>query len=112
VVPCVKLSMNKLTRSISVGDQIFTLSIFLKSAVFIHVAGQYIKHYPDVVQRLSGLAHDWQLFVTLGGKSLHIIQALSSHACGVIYRYCSDARCVVPMLCVKFYWAKKKTGGG
>jgi len=40
---------------------------------FIHVVGLYIKHCPGVVQRLSTMV-SWPLFVTLGGKSLHIIQ--------------------------------------
>jgi len=43
---------------------------------FIHVGGLYIKHWPGVDQVLSTIV-SWPLFVTLGAKSLYVIQVIT-----------------------------------
>src|SRR5882762_6629333 len=104
--------MNKLTRSISVGDQIFTLSIFLKSAVFYTYSGAVHKTLSRCCSETVQPHNDWQLFVTLGGKSLHIIQGIikSCLRCNIqILQRC--VVCCTYVFC-KILLGKKKTGGG
>jgi hypothetical protein len=79
--------------------------IFKKLAIFYPCRGALHKHCPGVVQRLSGIVH-WQLYVTLGGKSLHIVLCITKSCPWVIYRYCSDTWCIVHMQCE--IWLCKK----